>query len=189
VPAETPAPVPEPAPRIEGGGPTAAARQVLADMKRSTATSKPATKAAMSSPPPVPQSGTRHDEVVGSGEATDLTTLRPATPTEVVELAVRHLGLSEGVVVERARQMLPPRVDSSAPRDPSELVSLWLALVAEHRPDESGPPAATDSDDDNEAIHLDELIDARSHSEDVIDQLTEAFPGAELITVDEEEKP
>jgi hypothetical protein len=162
---------------------------VLADKKRSTASSKPAAKAVMGSAPPVPRPGTRQDAVVGSGEAVDLATLRPTTPTEVVGLAVRHLGLTEGVVVERARQMLPPRVDTSAPRDPSELVSLWLALVAEHRPDESEPPAAPAGEDDTEAIHLDELVDARSHSEDVIEQLTEAFPGAELINVDEEEKP
>ena len=129
-PAESPAvppvsePAPESAPAASPGEPGAAARRVLAERKKANGGSVP-TKKSVAPPPPPPMPTIAADSI-------DLTSLRPTTPTEVIELAVRHLGLDKAVVVERATQMLAPRSDKAVQRDPAELTPLWLALVSEH---------------------------------------------------------
>ena len=192
--------------RPPGGDPAAAARQALAEVKAAAAAapapvaSAAAKSAAVSAPPPaVP--------------TVDPSTLRPGSPREVVELAGRHLGLGEDVVVARAREMLPP---ADGPRDPDELQPLWNALIAEAESAGavSAPPVAEvpvepetpvaevpvepetrfaevpadpEPESADDTVDLTELVDAPSHAEEMIDRLSEAFPGAELVSTDEEE--
>ena len=147
-----------------------------------------------------------------SVDTIDLASIRPASPTDLVELAARHLGLAQDVVVARAKEMLPPP-DENGRRDPAELIPLWQALVIEYAdPKQTDPEQADLEPADPEPadpepvpadpaphvevevheeadIDLADLVDAPSHVEDVIEQLTEAFPGAELIAADDEERP
>jgi hypothetical protein len=135
----------------------------------------------------------------------DLGSIRPASPTDLVELAARHLGLAKDVVVARAKEMLPPP-DESGRRDPAELIPLWQALVTEYADPKQTDPEQADLEPadpvpadpaphvevevhEEADIDLADLVDAPSHVEDVIEQLTEAFPGAELIAADDEERP
>ena len=198
---ETPPPSGVSAPTGSAG--PAQARQAVQAAKKNAARGAAAAPAAPAPPPPVP---------VGSPTPVDLIDIRPQTATEVIQLAALHLGLDQDVVVTRAGEMLPPK-EKGAPRDPAELAALWQSLVADHGPtpvaeSEVGPPvteapppvaeadlarpvvepAPADPIDDESAIDLADLIDAPSHTEDVIGKLTEAFPGAELISADEEDK-
>jgi hypothetical protein len=110
--------------------------------------------------------------------------------------------LESSQVVKTANDLLGP---SSGKRSPDELVALWAALVEGHGPStapasvaDEPPPYEDDADDpglpqenpgpaaDHE-VDVHDLVDAPSHTEDLIDQLTEAFPGAELhVSKDEE---
>lgn len=54
--------------------------------------------------------------------------MRPASPTEVVELARRHLGLERAFVVARAVDLEP---DTERRREPAQLQALWKDLVAQ----------------------------------------------------------
>ena len=101
--------------------PAAAARRTLSEF-RSAAAGKRETAASASSatapgpavaPPPVP--------------VPDPASMRPASPTEVVELAGRHLGLERDFVVARAVDLEP---DTERRRDPAQLQALWKDLVA-----------------------------------------------------------
>ena len=61
-------------------------------------------------------------------------------------------------------------------------------------PTPESEPAATTPDAGStptteDEIDLDDLVDAPSHTEAVIEQLTEAFPGAELHLIDPPEDP
>ena len=200
----------------DGGQPVAQLRRTLAQSRGSAAS--PASPVAESSPPPpVP--------------TVDLRDLRPQTSSEVLDLAVRHLGLDREEVVARAKAMLP----ASTPRNAETLAPVWLALVdsAESSPDQvkdSGPPvpesepvppvpdprppvpeplesAALEppnpvpsdpvpsdpvpSDPVPESLTLQEPPGPEPGSpqspEDLVAQFKEAFPGAELVTVDEDD--
>jgi DNA polymerase III subunit gamma/tau len=185
----TPAREEEPAPS-RSQGPAAAARAALADR-----TGRPAppiesvTTADEPTPPPPPVVAAAPtpagDDTDGGA---DLTSLRPDSPREVVGLASAHLSIDKDTVVARANDLLGP-ADGS--RSADDLAKLWQALVAEFGPDGSAaPPAAVDdvpdvaptpSDDcAAEEIDLDDLVDAPAHADQMIEQLTEAFPGAEL---------
>lgn len=232
-------------------GPAAAARRALGEAKGSPPpTPAPTGAVAEAVPPappvpppiaPVPQVvRTAPDPEVGDAE---LRSFRPRTPTEVVELAGRHLGLAKDVVASRASALLGDR-----PRTPETLAEVWLALVDQGAVGRSSPqgdvgapltagvdgdpgprppddvdrgpvpavsspvvrrevpppatvsptpesePAATTPDAGStptteDEIDLDDLVDAPSHTEAVIEQLTEAFPGAELHLIDPPEDP
>ena len=107
--------------RAESQGPAREARRVLSERRSAAETqlSSPgvAPDAALAPPPPpIP--------------AIDIASLSPQTPSEVVELAQRHLGLDQAVVVARAKQLLP----EEARREPSELKRLWRDLLEQHGP-------------------------------------------------------
>ncbi len=119
-----PAAAPEPA-----GGRAAAARRALSEQRASVPEAPPAPAAisaggpAPAAPPPVP--------------VPDLAAMRPRSPTEVVDLARRHLALEPPFVVARAKELEP---DKQRRRDPDQLQVLWQDLL-EHAPKASTEPA------------------------------------------------
>jgi DNA polymerase-3 subunit gamma/tau len=125
----TPAvPSPSAAAPVSATGPAAAARRALSEQRASApeAPSRPAPVVAgpaPAGPPPVP--------------VPDLASMRPHSPTEVVELARRHLGLERPFVVARALELEP---DPGLRRDPAQLQALWQDLL-EHAPQASATPA------------------------------------------------
>lgn len=238
-----PGPVEEPAPPVPAEeppatGPAAAARRALGDAKGATPPPAPPPPPAAAPPPPVPPP-VEPDPVPGVGQAApDLRAIRPHSPTEVVQLAGLHLGLSRDDVVGQASAVLGDR-----PRDAETLAELWRTLVDRHggttplvdgdpgptppADGDPGPPPLVDGDPGpappgdgdpgpvpstssptitrevtppttqqdsavvgtDDEIDLDDLVDAPSHTEAVIEQLTEAFPGAELHIIDPPEEP
>ena len=114
-----------------GGGRAAAARRALSEQRASApevpSRSAPAPVAAggpaAAGPPPVP--------------VPDLAAMRPRSPTEVVELARRHLALEPPFVVARAKELEP---DRERRRDPAQLQALWQDLL-EHAPKAGAEPA------------------------------------------------
>ncbi len=175
----------------DDGRPVAQLRRTLAQSRGSAAS--PASPVAESSPPPpVP--------------TVDLRDLRPQTSKEVVDLAVRHLGLDREEVVARAKAMLP----ASTPRNVETLAPVWLALVdsaespsdpvKDHQPPvpesepvppvpDPGPPVPEPSEP--EPLELQEPPgpepEPPESPENLVAQFKEAFPGAELVTVDEDD--
>ncbi len=172
-------------------------------------------------PPPAPP---RPPNATGSdSEPESLRALEPSTPSEVVQLAGRHLGLDPDVVIRRAADVLGP---SAGGRSASDLARLWQILIDDHsaRPDSNQPsertvvrepvgdqgpehhagaaagdesdPGPTPPDDeivvapdDPDDIDMNDLVDAPDHAEELIERLTEAFPGAELHTKEEPQQP
>jgi DNA polymerase-3 subunit gamma/tau len=149
-------------------------------------------------PSVMPESSPAPD--VASAAGTALTSLRPESPREVVGLAAAHLGIGRDVVVARANELLGP---ADGTRSVDELSHLWHALVDEFGTaaapppiaavpdlppatdpepptDDVPPPAEPDPDAGLEEIDLDDLVDAPAHTEQFIEKVTEAFPGAEL---------
>ncbi len=236
-----PAPTPPPTAAPAGGtGVAAAARRALAE-KRGDAPppAPPSPSVTPSAPPPVPSSPTSAPPPVPAPEppspspiadapapATDpdasLRSLRPQSPSEVVQLAGAHLDLDRDTVVRRATEVLGP---AEGTRSEDDLARLWSVLVDEVHPpaapsptpppvlDDSIPsPPAADADDPgptppddqpvepasaeappvqaaDEDVDLHDLIDAPSHTDEIIERLTEAFPGAELQTKESTEEP
>ena len=122
-----------------GGGRASAARRALEE-QRASAAPGPAPPAFAPAPaggpagsaPPVP--------------TPDLASMRPRSPTEVVELARIHLSLERPFVVARAMELEP---DQQRRRDPAQLQALWQDLLqhARNAPAEPAPTApATGSD-------------------------------------------
>ena len=101
-------------------------RRTLAQ-SRGPVPSPSAPKAESSTPPPVP--------------TVDLRDLRPQTSREVLDLAVKHLGLSRDEVVAKAKAMLP----ENSPRNAETLAPVWRALVdsAETSSDQAGDPGSS----------------------------------------------
>jgi len=108
------------------GGRAAAARRALEE-QRASAPAMPSAPApalapvsgggpAATGPPPVP--------------TPDLASMRPGSPTEVVELARRHLSMERPFVVARAKELEP---DQDRRRDPAQLQALWQDLL-QHAP-------------------------------------------------------
>ena len=131
--AASPAPAPA---RASDGGRASAARRALEE-QRASATPGPAPPAfasvsaggpAPSAPPPVP--------------TPDLASMRPGSPTEVVELARKHLSLERPFVVARAIELEP---DQDRRRDPAQLQALWQDLLhhARRAPAEPAPASAS----------------------------------------------
>ncbi len=131
--AASPAPAPAAA---SGGGRASAARRALEE-QRASAAPGPAPPAfapvstggpEASGPPPVP--------------VPDLASMRPRSPTEVVELARKHLSLERPFVVARAMELEP---DQDRRRDPAQLQALWQDLLQQARntPAEPAPDAPT----------------------------------------------
>jgi len=176
-------------------GPAAAARRALGEKRAGAAVAEPPAAPARppSAPPTPPPSATRVDPAATDDntapEPVDVRSIRPLSPTEVVQLAGLHLGVHRDAVVQRASELLGP---ASGGRSPDELALLWQTLVDENAapadldpdplpPDDDPHPTSTDPDD----IDLNELVDAPAHADELIERLTEAFPGAELQTKEE----
>ena len=223
-----------------GTGVAAAARRALAE-KRGDAPppAPPPPPETPSAPPPVPGSATSAPPPVPApappspspiadepAPATDpdasLRSLRPQSPSEVVQLAGTHLDLDRDTVVRRATEVLGP---AEGTRSEDDLARLWNVLVDEvHPPAAPSPtpppvlddpipsPPAADADDPgptppddqpvepmnaeappvpaaDEDVDLHDLVDAPSHTDEIIERLTEAFPGAELQTKESTEEP
>jgi DNA polymerase III subunit gamma/tau len=187
------------APRASG--PAAAARAALADrIGRPAPPIESVTEPVEPAPPTMPPTAVAPASVEEPGPAeaavdatTDLASFRPASPREVVGLAATHLSVDKDVVVARANELLGPARGS---RSADDLTQLWLALVAEF----AGPTAAaaptaivesaspvdpTPGEAAPESIDLDDLVDAPARTEQIIERLTEAFPGAEVHTPEE----
>jgi hypothetical protein len=206
--------VPEPA-AAKGDGPAAAARAALAEkLGRPAPPIEPMTVPDEPVPPPAPPIAAVPDApaIEPSPAEPALASLRPESPREVVGLAAEHLGIDRDVVVARANELLGP---ASGSRSPEELARLWQALVDDYDaasasapapapvpepppiaavpdlPPESpvhvddGPPAAAEREPGPEEIDLDDLVDAPAHTEQFIEKVTEAFPGAELHVPEE----
>ena len=105
------------------GRPAEAARRALSEHRAAAGVAKggPASPVGPSGsapgrippPPPVP--------------VPDVAAMSPKTPSEVVELARRHLGLDRDFVVARAVDLQP---DRERRREPAQLQALWMDLVA-----------------------------------------------------------
>ena len=112
----TPAAAPVPA------GPAAAARRALSEHRASAPAVSSAPAAAP--PPPVPAGGPAAPPP--PVPVPDLASMRPRSPTEVVDLARRHLGLERTFVVARAVELEPSQ---ESRRDPAQLQALWRDLL------------------------------------------------------------
>ena len=129
-----PAPVDAPA---STGRPAEAARRALSEHRAAAVAARgdvaapvvpPASApAGAAPPPPVP--------------VPDLAAMSPKTPSEVVELARRHLGLDREFVVARAVDLQP---DRERRREPAQLQALWVDLV-EHSAQPSPEPDLSSS--------------------------------------------
>ncbi len=175
------------------------ARRVLAEKRGSSDPPPPVPVPAApppAIPPPIPAA------IPADSTTADLRRLRPATPTEVVELAKEHLGLSRGVVTSRAKEELGPTPPDG--RTPEDLARFWLGLVDEARPTpapspppQPTPPPAPEPvpeqvpvpEPEPETVDIDDLVDAPSHIEKFTAQVLEAFPGTEVLPVEEQERP
>lgn len=115
------APPPSAAPASDAR-PAAAARRTLSEF-RSAAAEKRETAAPAPSSPTAPGPVVPPPPVPGPDPAS----IRPTSPTEVVELAGRHLGLERAFVVARAVDLEP---DQERRREPAQLQALWKDLVA-----------------------------------------------------------
>ena len=236
-----PAPTPPPTAAPAGGtGVAAAARRALAEKRGNTpppapppppetpSAPPPVPGSAVSAPPPVPAPAPPSPSPIADepAPATDpevsLRSLRPRSPSEVVQLAGTHLDLDRDTVVRRATEVLGP---AEGTRSEDDLARLWNVLVDEvHPPAAASPvpppvlddpipsPPPADADDPgptppddqpvepmkaeappvpaaDEDVDLHDLVDAPSHTDEIIDRLTEAFPGAELQTKESTEEP
>ena len=197
-----PPPVAAPA---SGARPAAAARRTLSEYRSAAAekreTAVPAASSATASgpavsPPPVP--------------VPDPAAMRPASPSEVVELAGRHLGLAQTFVVARAVDLEP---DMERRREPAQLQALWQDLVAQASnavpaeevggppeaeappefdappeaevPPELDPPPPEEAVDGFDLADLDDLSEAPSHAHDIEEKIKATFPGTELTLLPE----
>ena len=146
VPARQAAPPPVEAPQASRR-PADAARAKLSQSRSAAAAQvhAPPVHPPQSSPPPVPPPVPPPDlspplPAAPSAPAVpaqepDLAAMRPSSPSEVVELARRHLGLDRDIVVERAVSLEP---DRDRRREPAQLDALWRDLI--DRAAGAGPP-------------------------------------------------
>ena len=208
--ASAPSPVPAAA---DASGP-AAVRRALADTRGSTGPPEPVFGADTEpSPPPtvpadpaptVPAPAREPEPVQSVSASPDLWAIRPMSPSEVVRLGELHLGLSREEVVTAANELLGERS-----RTEEALTELWLSLVDVHEvPTEAAVPVAhpeivreatqsispepeptissdaADNPPADDEIDVHDLVDAPSQTDQLIERLTEAFPGAELHSTD-----
>ena len=136
--------------------------------------------------------------------------MRPTSPSEVVELAGRHLGLAQAFVVARAVDLEP---DMERRREPAQLQALWQDLVAQASnavpaeevggppeaeappefdappeaevPPELDPPPPEEAVDGFDLTDLDDLAEAPSHAHDIEEKIKATFPGTELALLPE----
>ena len=151
--APEPAPTSPPTAAPAGGtGVAAAARRALAEKRgdapppapppppETPSAPPPVPGSAVSAPPPVPAPAPPSPSPIADepAPATDpeasLRSLRPQSPSEVVQLAGTHLDLDRDTVVRRATEVLGP---AEGTRSEDDLARLWNVLV-----DEVHPPAA-----------------------------------------------
>ena len=149
VPARQTAPPPVEAPQASRR-PADAARAKLSQSRSAAAAQAQAPRVhpPQSSPPPVPPPELPPPLPAAPSapavpvQEPDLAAMRPSSPSEVVELAQRHLGLDRDIVVERAMSLEP---DRDRRREPAQLDALWRDLIdraAGARPPETGSAQA-----------------------------------------------
>ncbi|NIR41147.1 MAG: hypothetical protein GWN79_25355, partial [Actinobacteria bacterium] len=84
---------------------------------------------------------------------------------------------------------------AEGPRSSDDLARLWLALVdetegtgmAEEVATPAPPEAEPAPEGPDDGIDLTDLVDAPTRDDDVVERLSEAFPGAELHTPEDSE--
>jgi DNA polymerase-3 subunit gamma/tau len=141
--------------------------------------------------------------------------LQPSSPREVVGLAAEHLGVDKDTVVARANELLgpadggrsaeelaylwselvaefapsptPPPTIAAVPDLPEEPPAppAPVAPSPEPAPVAETPPPPEPEPDPVDDIDLDDLVDAPAHTDQFIEKVTEAFPGAELHVPEE----
>ena len=133
------------------------------------------------------------------GGTIDLYEIVPSSPRDVVQLAGLHLGFDRDTVVQVATEVLGP---TTGKRSREELIELWQILVTEYEATraegaepslptpptidpsaserEQAPPVDESDPTSDDEVDLHDLVDAPSHTDQIIERLTEAFPGAEL---------
>ncbi len=172
----------------------------------------PPPPAAAPAPEPEPAPASRRE---AADAPIDLRAIRPLSPTEVVQLAGLHLDLDRDTVVRRATDLLGGGGQRSAedlahlwgvlvdeygpapsrPAPAAEPAASRPAAAADDgdpgpTPPDEDPVVVDPSDagtppDDPDDIDLHDLVDAPDHADELIERLTEAFPGAELHTKEE----
>ncbi|MDG1411257.1 MAG: DNA polymerase III subunit gamma/tau [Acidimicrobiales bacterium] len=207
----TPAIAPAPPVDKSTKGPAAAARRALAEKRAGSA----AAPGPSETPPPSPVAPPPVPPALSDSAMPELGEIRPESPREVVELAAIHFGLESSQVVKAANDLLGESSGKRSPDELAALWAALVAdygpstvpaSVAGESPLDTAlapvadePPPYDDgaydpeplqenpgpAGDDEVDVH--DLVDAPSHTEDLIDRLTEAFPGAELHVSEDEE--
>jgi DNA polymerase-3 subunit gamma/tau len=207
----TPAIAPAPPVDKSTKGPAAAARRALAE-KRADSAAVPGPSAA---PPPLPVAPPPVPPALSAPATPELSEIRPESPREVVELAAVHFGLESSQVVKAANDLLGESSGKRSPDELVALWAALVAdhgpitvpapVADELAPDpapapvvdepppyedgayDPGPPQENPGPAADDEVDVHDLVDAPSHTEDLIDRLTEAFPGAELHVSEDQE--
>ena len=111
---------------VSAGGPAAAARRALSEHRASAPAISAASAAPAAAPAPAGGPIAPPPPPPPPVPVPDLASMRPRSPTEVVELARRHLGLERTFVVARAVELEPSQ---ERRRDPAQLQALWRDLL------------------------------------------------------------
>ncbi len=170
-----------PAIRIEGHGrgPAAQARRVLdqqrLDRRQEAEPAAATPPAASATPPVVPPRVPSDPSPVQADPDSDLSGFVPASPGEVVDMAVRHLGFTREHVIGKANEILGPKAAGAA-RSTAELGRLWSELLGEHQSSATA-----------EEVDLNDLVDAPAHADQLLEELSQAFPGAELLSTEQDD--
>jgi len=164
-------------------GPAAAARRALNQQRSGTPReAAPASSVPESTPPPVVPSTVPRSASAPSESPADFA---PTSPGEVVDMAVRTLGMSKDDVIARANEILGPKVPG-VPRSPADLRRLWQVL------NQTDPvvdePETTPPSDPVDEVDLNDLVDAPAHTDQLLEQLAQAFPGAELLPTEQDQQ-
>ena len=201
---------PEPTAAKADGPAAAARAALAQKLGRPAPPIEPVTTPLEPEPPPPPPVVAVPDapEAQDLAAPAPLLSLHPESPREVVGLAEEHLGVGKDIVVARANELLGPASGSRSAEELGQLWQSLvqefgdtatmpapppIAAVPDLPPEpglasvpepsiDLAPPLEEPPTDDMapEAIDLDDLVDAPAHTEQIIEKVTEAFPGAEL---------
>jgi len=179
-----------------GDGPAARARRAMGRPQSGPRPEPASDSTPAAPPPPAPP-------MVPSPAVPPPPHFAPTTPGEVVEMAVRTLGMSKDHVVARATEILGPK-QSDVPRSLAELSRLWQILQQESTPPpapaipntppvaEEQPPVRSEVNvaepDPIDEVDLTDLVDAPDHEDQLHEQLSQAFPGAELLPTEQDDQ-
>jgi len=115
----------------------------------------------------------------------------PTTAGELVDMAVSSLGMTKAQVIAKATEVLGPKVGGGQ-RSPADIARLWQILAQESTapppPAAAHPVASPAEPDPIDEVDLTDLVDAPDHEEQLLEQLSQAFPGAELLPNDQDDQ-